>query len=323
MTPLIKFDAPLPGGDTPLVLGLGVFDGVHLGHRRIISEVLAMAERHRAVPAAVTFHPHPRQVLCPDDPPRLLLPMAERCRLLHEAGAKIVGVIEFDRKFAAMEPMDFLKDLLLSPEFVLAGICVGSRWRFGHFGAGDKKVIEKFASANGIEFVPCEELVIGGETVSSSAIRRAVSAGRIEHARSLLGRPPRLFGTVRRGNGIAGKVLHAPTANLEISCGILPPDGVYSGRIRIGADTFPVAVNIGVSPTFGGVTRRVEAHLLSFDGSLYGAELELELFSFIRHEQKFSSPEALRERIREDELLVRQAFARPLKGGKDSCTAAE
>ena len=306
-----------------MILGLGVFDGVHLGHRRIISEVLAMAERHRAVPAAVTFHPHPRQILCPDDPPRLLLPMAERCRLLHDAGAEIVGVIEFDRKFAAMEPRDFLNGLLRSPDFVLAGICVGSRWRFGHFGAGDGEVIEKFASANGIDFALCEELVIDGETVSSSAIRRAVSAGKIEHARTLLGRPPRLFGTVRRGNGIAGKVLHAPTANLEISCGILPPDGVYSGGIRIGAETFPAAVNIGLSPTFGGVTRRVEAHLLSFDGSLYGTELELELYSFIRHERKFPSPEALRERIREDELLVRQSFARNLKGERKSCTAAE
>lgn len=323
MTSLIKFDAPLPGGNTPLVLGLGVFDGVHLGHRRIISEVLAMAKRHDAVPAAVTFHPHPRQVLCPDDPPRLLLPMTERRRLLREAGAQIVGVIEFDKKFAVTEPLDFLEALLHEREFRLAGICVGSRWRFGHFGAGDKEVIKRFSAANGVDFTPCEEVVIGGETVSSSAIRRAVAAGRIEHAGALLGRPPRLFGTVARGNGIAGSVLHAPTANLEISCGVLPPDGVYAGSIRIGSRNFPAAVNIGFSPTFGGADRRIEAHLLSFDGSLYGMELELELLSFIRHEQKFSSPEALRTRIREDELLTRQAFERARKGEAGPCTAAE
>jgi len=323
VTPLINFDDPLPCGNTPLVLGLGVFDGVHLGHRRIVSELLNMARRHDAVPAAVTFHPHPREVLCPDDPPRLLLPMKERCRLLHEAGAKIVGVIEFDKKFAVMEPIDFLKKLLHAPEFRLAGICVGSRWRFGHFGAGDKTVISRFASANGIDFTPCEELVIGGETVSSSAIRRAVSSGKIEHARTLLGRPPRLFGTVERGNGVAGKVLHAPTANLEITCGILPPDGVYAGRIRVGTETFPAAVNIGFSPTFGGNVRRVEAHLLFFDGALYGKALELELLSFIRHEQKFSSPEALRERIREDELLVKRTFEQAREREKASCTAAE
>ncbi|MBQ7206937.1 MAG: riboflavin biosynthesis protein RibF [Lentisphaeria bacterium] len=322
MTSLIKFDVPLPGGGVPLVLGLGVFDGVHLGHRKIISELCDMAVRRHAVPAAVTFHPHPRQVLCPDDPPRLLLPMEERRRLLRDAGAKLVGVIEFDQKFAAMEPLDFLERLRSAPEFHLAGICVGSRWRFGHFGAGDKTVIAAFAEANGIGFSPCEELVIAGETVSSSAIRRAVSAGKLDHARELLARPVRLFGTVGQGNGIAGKMLKAPTANLEVSCGVLPPDGVYAGGVRLGNLLHPAAVNIGLAPTFGGISRRVEVHVLHFDGDLYGAGIVLELYSFIRPERKFASPEALMERIREDMRLVEEDFSRNGPREVSSCTAA-
>jgi riboflavin kinase/FMN adenylyltransferase len=133
--------------------------------------------------------------------------------------------------------------------------------------------------------------MINGETVSSSAIRRSTAAGYLEHARAMLGRPVRIFGKVQHGNKVAGSVLEAPTANIDVAYGVLPPDGVYSGRVNINGVMCPAAVNIGFSPTFQVNRRRVEAHVLDFSGSLYGMELELELLDFLREEKSFSSPE--------------------------------
>ena len=294
--------------DRPLVLGLGVFDGVHLGHRKIISELCAMAERCQAVPAAVTFSPHPRAVLCPSDPPQMLLPLEERCRLLRDAGAVLTGVIPFSSEFGSVSAEDFLDHLLNSGKFRLAGICVGSRWRFGYRGAGNRELIEKFAAENNIDFVPCQELVINGETVSSSAIRRSTAAGYLDHARAMLGRPVRIFGHVQHGNKVAGSVLEAPTANVEVEYGVLPPDGVYSGRLKINGVMYPAAVNIGFAPTFQVNRRRVEAHVLDFSGSLYGKSLELELLHFLRGEKIFASPEELMQQIKHDIARVRTDF---------------
>jgi riboflavin kinase/FMN adenylyltransferase len=294
--------------DRPLVLGLGVFDGVHLGHRKIISELCAMAERCQAVPAAVTFDPHPRAVLCPSDPPQMLLPLEERCRQLRLAGAALTGVIPFSSEFGSVKAEDFLDYLFNSGRFRLAGICVGSRWRFGCRGAGNRELIQKFAEKNNIEFVPCQELVINGETVSSSAIRRSTAAGYLEHARAMLGRPVRIFGKVQHGNKVAGSVLEAPTANIDVAFGVLPPDGVYSGRVNINGVMCPAAVNIGFSPTFQVNRRRVEAHVLDFSGSLYGMELELELLDFLREEKSFSSPEELMQQIKQDIARIRTDF---------------
>ena len=307
MIPIINFDEKLPS-DRPLVLGLGVFDGVHLGHRKIIAELCAMAERCHAVPAAVTFDPHPRAVLCPSDPPQMLLPLEERCRLLREAGAALTGVIPFSSEFGSVSAGKFLDFLMNSGKFRLAGICVGSRWRFGCRGAGNRELIEKFAAENKIEFVPCQELVINGETVSSSAIRRSSSAGYLDHARAMLGRPVRIFGDVQHGNKVAGSVLDAPTANINVKYGVLPPDGVYSGRVNINGVMYPAAVNIGFSPTFQVNRRRVEAHMLDFSSSLYGKYLELELLHFLRGEKTFSSPEELMRQIKYDIARVRADF---------------
>ena len=309
MIPLIKFKETLPA-DRPLVLGLGVFDGVHLGHKRIIAELCDMARRCQAVPAAVTFYPHPRSVLCPADPPRMLLPLEERCRLLRAEGAVLTGVIPFTPEFASVSAEDFLEYLKNSGMFKLAGICVGSRWRFGYRGAGDKMLLKRFAEKNQIEFTPCQELVFNGETVSSSAIRRSTAAGYLDHARAMLGRPVRIFGKVRHGNKVAGSVLEAPTANIDVEYGVLPPDGVYSGRLKIGGVMYPAAVNIGFSPTFQVNQRRVEAHVLDFSSSLYGEELELELLHFLRGEKNFSSPAELMQQIKSDIARVRDDFKR-------------
>ena len=186
MIPLIKFDNALPDGKKPLVFGLGVFDGVHCGHRKIMAELAEMALKCHALPVAVTFFPHPRNILHPENPPQMLMPLSERCRLLCAAGAQRVGVIQFDARFAEIEAKEFLD--LLCREYSVAGICVGSRWRFGRYGAGDQELIRSFADKKQIAFTPCQELLVNGEIASSSAIRRSTAAGYLDHARQMLGR---------------------------------------------------------------------------------------------------------------------------------------
>ena len=162
-----------------LTLGIGVFDGVHLGHRRIIAEVTGLARANGSVPAAMTFDPHPRAVLCPDEPPVLLVPLKERVRLLREAGAELVWVQPFTPEFAHLEPEQFLERLFACPDIELAGICVGEKWRFGRGGRGGRETLAAYAESHRLEFRACPELELNNETVSSSAIRRAISAGKL------------------------------------------------------------------------------------------------------------------------------------------------
>ena len=293
-----------------LSLGIGVFDGVHLGHRLILAEVLAAAGETGSIPAAMTFDPHPRAVLRPDESPMLLVPLRERVRLLQEAGAELVWVVPFTPEFAQLEPEQFLDRLLGCPEITVSGICVGRHWRFGRGGAGDCAFLERYTSERNIRFRGCPELELAGETVSSSAIRRAVSAGKLERAAEMLGRPYRLIGTVERGHHAASDRLDCQTANLAFTAGVLPPDGVYAAAAYRDGVPYPAAVNIGFAPTFGweNAVRRVEIHLLGFSGNLYGCELGVEFLRYLREERTFPDPEALKKQISLDVTQIRCFF---------------
>lgn len=295
------------------MFGLGVFDGVHRGHRRIISEVVRLAAERGAVPAALTFDPHPRAVLCPDDPPQLLLPLGRRIEKLHCAGAIHVGVIEFSPAFAALAPEDFLDSLLRSPQFELAGVCAGQSWRFGRFGSGNSEVLRRFAEGAGLGFSTPAELEMPDRTVvSSTAIRHAAAAGKLAEAAAMLGEAPRLFGRVVRGYRIAGRCLSTPTANLQVAFGVTPPDGVYAAAAPVGGCLRPAVINIGFAPTFNydQPERRVEVHVLDYDGDLYGAEIEVRLLRFLRGEICFPSAEMLKLQIIQDIAAARQEFGR-------------
>jgi len=304
---MIEFAIP-PSLRTP-VLALGVFDGVHLGHRRIIAAAAEAARRRGTPVAALTFLPHPREVL-EGTPPTLLLPPEERLRRLRLAGADDAGAIRFTHELARMEPDEFLAELARLTG--LAGIAVGAHWRFGCRGAGNRETIAAFAAERDLEFAAPEELELGGERVSSSAIRRLTAAGELDAAAAMLGRPCRIFGRVVRGFGEAASLLRAPTANLEPAFGVTPPDGVYAGAVPFpGGKRVPAAVNIGVSPTFDrpeGARRRIEVHLVGFSGSLYGELLEVELLERLREERRFGSPELLARQIRADAERTMEVF---------------
>lgn len=307
-----------------LTLGIGVFDGVHLGHRRVIDEVSALAQATHSIPAAMTFDPHPRALLDPDESPVLLVPLKERIRLLREAGAEEVWVQPFTMEFARLEPEQFLERLLTCPGLELAGVCVGEKWRFGRGARGRRETISAWAEAHRLAFRASPELHWKDEVVSSSAIRRAVSEGKFEQAAAMLGRPYRLIGTVECGHHAAAGQLDCPTANLAFSAGVLPPDGVYAAEVYRDGVPYAAAVNIGFGPTFGWnhAKRRVEAHLLDFTGNLYNCELGVVFLRYLRAERVFSTPEELKRQIGSDLLQVRKLFAdqpasEGLPGGKE------
>ena len=289
-----------------VVLGIGVFDGVHLGHRRIIAEVADLAKSTRSLPVAVTFFPHPREVLCPEAPPRLLLPPEERLRRLREAGAAGIGIIDFSSRIAATSPDDFLH-AILSGSAVIRGICVGTRWRFGRNGEGDMHFLKMELARRGVAFNAVPELELDGELVSSSAIRDAIAAGELSRAERMLGAPACLYGTVEPGFHEATDILDAPTANLHVDYGVFPPDGVYAVWAIVDGKRHPAVTNIGVAPTFGrGSERRVETHLFDFSGDLYRRALTVELRQKLRDELRFPSPAELKRQIAADRVRALQ-----------------
>lgn len=290
------------------VIAIGVFDGVHLGHRRLLTTLLKMAERHDAVPAAFTFFPHPRALLFPDKAPTLLTTPEKKNDLLAAAGVRAIITVPFTREFASLEPEDFIRDTLISSRVRLNGICVGSSWRFGAQGRGNVENLRRFADRGHFDFEAVDELVLDGEAVSSTSIRRAIAAGRLEHAARLLGRPYSLIGKVVPGYHQAGDALRFPTANLEINCGVLPPYGVYAARVKYEGKEAAGAVNIGMSPTFNYSDLkhpRIEVHILDFHGNLYGQNIEVELLQYLREERGFPDTESLRRQIADDVSRIR------------------
>ncbi|HEX3686791.1 MAG TPA: bifunctional riboflavin kinase/FMN adenylyltransferase [Gaiellaceae bacterium] len=271
----------------PRAVALGTFDGVHLGHRRVLDATLAAGP----TPTVVTFDPHPREAL--GYGVELLVPLERRLELLAEAGIEDTLVIDFDLELARLPPEGFAERVLrpLGTEVVVAG----SNFRFGRGRAGDLGLLERL----GFDARPVP-LVDG---VSSTRIRDLLRGGEVDRAAKLLGRPPELAGTVVAGDARGG-TLGFPTATLRPEPGVLVPGyGIYAG----GADGHRAAISIGTNPHYGGDERRIEAFLLDFAGDLYGKRLTLELWQRLRDEQAFGSEAELVAQIDHDVEATRQA----------------
>jgi riboflavin kinase/FMN adenylyltransferase len=268
-------------------VAVGTFDGVHRGHLRVIDAARSAGLRT----GVVTFDPHPRVVL--GGHVELLATLQRRLELFDEAGVDDVLVLEFDDRLASLQPDEFAERMLrgIGAETVAAG----ETFRFGRGREGDLGLLERLGFD--VRRVPLVE------NVSSSRIRQLVHGGEPERAATLLGRPPEVEGIVVRGDG-RGRELGFPTANLDVPDGLLvPPDGVYAGWTR----DRRAAISIGTNPHFDGVERRVEAHLLDFDGDLYGDRLLVELWSGIREQRRFDSLEELVAAIDDDVERARGA----------------
>ena len=298
-------------------VAIGVFDGVHIGHQLLLKELIKIARETDSVPAVLTFYPHPRQVLYPDEPLLLLVSQEKKIELINSFGIKTVITFPFTKEFAESDAETFLRDCLYSPDVKLCGICVGRKWRFGAGGKGDINTLDSFSKKENIRFSAVEELFLKGRPVSSTAIRRAVTGGLLETARQMLGRPYSLTGRVEYGENIASKVLGFPTANLSISHGIIPPKGVYAGHAVFNGNRYPTAISVGTAPTFKHRDPErllIEAHIMEgFEKPIYDRNLEIEFIEYLRPERCFSSVEILKGQIKDDIGKIREILKREKK----------
>jgi riboflavin kinase/FMN adenylyltransferase len=287
-----------------VVLTLGNFDGVHLGHQAIVREVVARARAVSGTPVALTFAPHPVAVLAPERAPAILQPLRDRLRVLGDMGVAVTVVQRFTRAFAALTPDAFVRDFLL-PHLALAHVVVGYNVTFGRDRAGSGETLRALGEALGFGVDVVGPVTVAGEKVSSSRIRRLLLAGAVAEAATLLGRPFVLRGRVVAGDR-RGRTLGFPTANLKLPPpGLLPPDGVYAVRLDGAGGTRAGVLNIGVRPTFGGRRRTVEVHVLDFAGDVYGRWLCVGLVARLRGEMAFPGPDALRAQIAADVARAR------------------
>lgn len=292
----------IPG---PVVLAIGVFDGVHLGHRAVIDRAITDARALGGSAVVVTFDPHPARVLRPDKAPRLLTSTAHKLRIIHSLGAAQVLALPFSAEFAATDPADFIRALAAACS--LREICVGHEWAFGKGRAGNLALLGQLGQELGFEEVGVAAIAVDGEVVSSTIIRAALEAGDLPRAARLLGRDYSILGTVKRGDQL-GRKLGFPTANLAAHNEQFPPNGVYAVDALISGSVHRAVANIGVRPTIAHATgeRLLEVHVLDFSGDLYDSDMEIVFRRFLRPEQKFPSLEALRAQIGADAESARR-----------------
>ena len=283
-----------------VVVALGNFDGVHLGHQEVLGRAVEEGLRRGMRVVAATFHPHPRAVLGAGDPPKLLTPMTLRREELLRHGADEVVEIPFDLELSKKNPEQFVREVLVGD--VGAGVVVvGENFRYGHRAAGDVGDLHRLMREMGGEAVAVEVRGVGeGAGISSTRIRALVSEGKVDEAASLLGRPYVLRGEVVVGDR-RGRTIGFPTANvLPDAEAVLPARGVYAGFVVVGDDEYIACTNVGVAPTFARAESRIEAYLLDFDGDLYGRVIDVGFTRKIRGEKKFSGVAELKAQIQRD-----------------------
>ncbi len=268
-------------------LAVGEFDGVHVGHREVI----------RGADTVLTFEPHPRTVVAPESAPKLLTSLAIKSDLIAELEVRELVVIPFDGTFSAQSAQEFI-DRELIDRLGARTVSVGENFRFGHRAKGDADLLR---SQTAFETRVVELVELDGEIVSSTHIRGLVTAGEVDVARRFLGAPFQMRGTVAHGDK-RGRTLGFPTANLVPESElVVPGHGIYACRAQVGGENRLAAVNVGVRPTFKtGRGLLVEAHLLDFDGDLYGRELRLDFLERLRGERRFDSVETLVEQMHLD-----------------------
>lgn len=291
------------------VLTVGNFDALHRGHQALIGRVVERASELDQLAALVTFEPHPATVLHGDSGPKRLTTPEQKERLLEALGLDVLLRIHFTREFSRLDADAFVRRFLVDGLGVRE-VHVGENFSFGRDREGDLTLLRSLGSELGFVAEGMPELRNGGELISSSRIREAISRGDVGKGRSLLGRPYSIEGQVVKGSG-RGAELGWPTANLDVFNELIPNAGVYVGQARLGEDTtYPAAVNVGVRPTVEGNrgVEVVEAHLLDFDRDCYGERIELAFLERLRDEKRFDGLAELREQIGRDVRATREYF---------------
>ncbi len=278
------------------VVTLGNFDGVHLGHQRILKKVQERAARLGTSSVVYTFEPHPLKIVAPQKSPPLILDTEEKARIVGALGIDYMVVASFTKEFAARHPREFVEEEIRP---IATEVCVGLDFSFGKGKAGTAGYLKELGEELGfrVHLIPaCKKR---GAIVSSSRIRRLIMEGEVQKAATLLGRPFAIKGRVVRGRNI-GREIGFPTANIRPEGEIIPADGVYAAFAEAGKARYRAVINIGKAPTFGCRERSVEVHMLGFTGSIYGKRLRVEFVKRLRGEKAFASCEALKRQIGRD-----------------------
>ena len=289
------------------MFALGFFDGVHLGHQALLRQCARMAKESGCRAAAVTFDSYPRSLFS-DTPPQLISTLADRKRLMEGYGIEYIQVIPVTPESLSVSWQSFLEKLVQDGA---AGFVCGEDFRFGHKGLGNSTLLQEFCRQRSLPCVIVPEQTLEGIRISSTYIRRQIEQGDMETAARFLGHPYLLTGTVVPGKQL-GRTLGIPTANLRLPEGVaVPKFGVYACRCRIGEESYLAVTNVGTRPTVEGRGITVEPWILDYSGDLYGREITLEFYYFIRGEQKFPDLDALKSRIREDAAQTRDYLKSP------------
>src|SRR6267154_5044821 len=290
----------VPTGFGPTLLSVGNFDGVHRAHRHVIDEIVRRAKATNARSVVVSFEAHPARILRPDTNLKLLTPLPEKLLLLEATGVDAVLLLPFSRDLSLMTPHQFAHEIL-KKRLHAREVHEGYNFHFGHKAAGNIHMLRDLGREMGFEVHDYPEMRLRGEPVSSSHIRKLLSEGRVSRARHLLARPFSILSTAGRGRGYGAKYT-VPTINLAHYEELVPKDGVYVTRTRVGDECFDSVTNVGNRPTFGSDSFAIESHLLNFHPLELSAETEVEVFFLdrLRDEIKFPTVEALREQIGRD-----------------------
>jgi riboflavin kinase/FMN adenylyltransferase len=288
------------------VLTIGNYDGIHVGHQKIIEQVVENAQKLSGTAMLMTFDPHPLSILKPDTYTRLITPLHLKKQLVEKCGIGVMFVLPFDDKFKGITPEAFIEEILVKALGVKS-IIVGYDFTFGKGGTGNVGLLKQMGKEYGFSFKAVPAITMDGEKIGSNKIRKLIMNGEIERAARFLGRPHMIEGIVVRGEN-RGKGMGFPTINLDTFAELVPKNGVYVTEVEVEGKRMPSVTNIGFNPTFGGKKFLMETHILNFSRDLYDQEVIIYFHNHIRDEMKFKSIEELKKRIAEDVALAQEYF---------------
>ena len=302
------------------IVAIGIFDGIHIGHKRVIGKVLNTRETGRDK-VIVTFDPHPQMVLRPEKTPPRIMSLEHRLHIFGKMGLDAVVVIHFTDFIAMMTPDEFVKRVLAA--LGARKVYVGDNFHFGRGKSGNIEDLKEIGKRYGVEVITVKPVKMGGRTVSSTWLRKLIRAGDIARAEKILRRPVSVLGTVVKGDE-RGKSLGRPTANIDPHQEVIPPPGVYAVKADIGGQLYDGVLNVGFRPTFYGarLNKRkephIEAHILNYVGDLYGQSIEIFFIKRIRRENRFRNAKDLIRQIAKDvemagKLLHRRDIVRKIQ----------
>jgi riboflavin kinase/FMN adenylyltransferase len=300
----LDWDASPPGDCCGGAVAIGNFDGVHRGHAALLAELRRQADALSGPAVALTFEPHPLELLRPGQAPPQLTTAEDRSRLLHELGIDHVLILRATHALLTLQAAAFFAEVI-QKRLKARAMIEGANFGFGRGREGDVATLARLCAAAGIRLTVVPPVILDGIEVSSSRIRAALTAGQVRESAALLGRPYRLHGMVGSGQR-RGQKLGFPTANLERMNQLVPGEGVYAVRVPHGGHIWPGAANIGPNPTFAETARKVEIHLIGFQGDLYEKPLAVDFVERLRDTKPFQSVAELIEQLRRDIEQARQ-----------------